>query len=204
MLRRVQHPNVVTVLSHGALPDGRAFIVTELLSGIDLEHELELRGRYAPAAALEILSPLCEALEAAHAEGVIHRDIKASNVFVCDPDGERRIVVLDFGLAKIVENDGLQLTTSRMALGTPASMAPEQLTGKKVDHRADVYAVAGLAYQLLSGQLPFSSSTRTQLLHMHMTGKRPQVSAVSNLGAEAIAHSGAGPMSGAARAIDGG
>lgn len=156
VIRRLQHPNVVDVFDFGQLPDGRPFFAMELLSGETLEHRLLSRGRLTLDETLEILEPLASALDLAHAQSVIHRDLKPSNVFLCDdPNGKTRVVLLDFGVAKVLDPGEQSLTASRQIIGTLACMSPEQLLGEKVDSRTDIYAVGILAYAMVTGKAPF-------------------------------------------------
>ena len=181
VLDLVRHPNVVEILSSGMLADGRAYLVTEFLVGRDLEEELELSGPISPARTVTLLEPICDALARAHAAGIVHRDIKASNVFLADPDGECRVVLLDFGLAKVLESGGIDLTSSRMALGTPSSMSPEQIRGGKVDARSDVYGLGALTYHMLTGRLAFIGMSPSAVRYMHLFGQRPRASEHANV-----------------------
>ena len=181
---RLRHPNVVELLDAGVAPDGRPFLVMELLDGVDLARAIAEQGRRAPAQALEILAPVCAALALAHEHGVIHRDLKASNVFVCRATGAEppRVVLLDFGIAKLT--GGLDLTRSRQVLGTPACMAPEQLRGDPVDARTDVYALGALGFHLLAGRMPFEDVSITMSQYLHLHAQRPSVAAAAPVPAE--------------------
>ncbi len=172
-VNRIRHPNVVDIYDLGALPDGRPYLVMEPLEGQDLGRLLAARGRLSLDEALGILGPVASALAAAHALDIVHRDVKASNVFVCDGG---RVVLLDFGIAKLLGDPSAGVTVSRAAVGTPACMAPEQLRGELVDARADVYALAVLAYELLAGQLPFAGDSVTVLAALHGHAQRPKAS----------------------------
>lgn len=180
VLRRMRHPNVVHLLEAGFSQDQRPYLCTELLVGEELNKLIARTGRIAPLQALEVFEPLCEALAAAHELGIVHRDIKASNVIVCRGEGASmgRVVLLDFGIAKLSDALAPELTASRQSLGTPSCMAPEQIHGLRVDGRTDVYALGGLLFHMLTGHLPFqdSSATMTQYLHLH--ARRPSVSSV--------------------------
>lgn len=180
-IRRVRHPGVLTVLDAGELDDGRPYFVMELLSGVSLERRLATRGRLPVSEALAILSPLCDALAAAHAMGVVHRDIKASNVFLCDAP-EPRVVLLDFGVAKLLDPEAPGLTASRQLVGTVACMAPEQILGRAVDERTDVYALGALAYRMLTGALPFEARLLSSLQQMHLHVDPRPPSAVAPIG----------------------
>jgi serine/threonine-protein kinase len=167
-IQRVRHPNVVAVLDHGLLSDGRPYLIMELLSGTDLKAHLDARGRLSIEEMLEIFEPLCAAVAAAHAHAIVHRDIKASNVFLSEGAGGPRVVLLDFGVAKLLDDDGPGLTTSRQLVGTLSCMAPEQIFAGPVDERTDVYALGVLAYRMLTGEMPYTGSSLLALQQMHL------------------------------------
>ena len=148
---RVDHPNVVRVFALGEAADGRPFLVMELLQGRDLRAELVHAGPLPVARALDLAAQALDGLAAAHAAGVVHRDVKLENLFLC-ADGALK--VLDFGIAKITREDAA-LTLPGAVVGTPRTMAPEQLTHADVDARADVYAIGLALYELLTGRGPF-------------------------------------------------
>ena len=178
VIERVRHPNVVELVDAGFFTDGRPYLCMELLDGTELAALIETRGRMAPSDALAVLEPLCEALSCAHDQGVIHRDVKAANVFVCT-DG--RVVLLDFGIAKLSDALAPELTATQQSIGTPSSMAPEQVNGRAVDPRTDVYALGALLFHMLTGRAPFedASATMTQYLHLH--ARRPRASAIASV-----------------------
>jgi serine/threonine-protein kinase len=161
---QIDHPNIAAVNDSGTTPGGAPFFVMEYLDGVDLEQVIRRDGPLDPARAVRIASQICKAAAAAHVVGVVHRDLKPSNVMlVSGADDDERVKVMDFGLAKFTRpqayaglagSDGL--TRPEAALGTPAYMAPEQLTaGAEVDARADIYALGVIAYEMLVGGLPF-------------------------------------------------
>jgi eukaryotic-like serine/threonine-protein kinase len=186
----INHPSIVRVLESGGLPDGRPYIVMELVSGENLRNMLLRRGRFAPAEVLEILTPVCSALSAAHDAGVIHRDLKASNICVGTEGGVRVIKLLDFGIAKLVEPDPDQpgLTVKGTRLGTPYAMPPEQVRGEQIDERADIYSLGVLLYQMLTGNYPFVGSTPHEIerLHLEAIPPRPSRSAPVSPALEAV------------------
>jgi serine/threonine-protein kinase len=184
VIARLRHRNVVELLDAAVDAEGHPYLVMEYLEGRDLAALLDETGRVTPARALAVLAPLCAAVARAHELGVIHRDVKASNVFLCDEDGEPRVVLLDFGIAKLLDVGAAELTASRQALGTPASMAPEQIRGGEVDVRTDVYALGALAYHLLTGRMPFEDVSVTMSQYLHLHAARPRPSAVAPVGAE--------------------
>jgi serine/threonine protein kinase len=174
----IGHPNIVDIFEFGELEDGRPFYVMELLDGANLRKLLHLHGRFSPSEVLDIFEPVCAALEAAHKAGVVHRDLKASNISVLD-DGKKRVIkLLDFGIAKLLhpEPNGAGITEAGSMLGTSHYMAPEQIRAEPVDARADVYALGVLLYQLLTGQYPFHSEQSEEIAWMHLTAPVPQPS----------------------------
>lgn len=187
---RVRHPHVVELLSWGTVEDGRPYLAMELLHGTDLAKVMNRAGRLSPARTLEILEPVCAALAAAHAQNIVHRDIKASNVFLAEDAGGERVVLIDFGIAKLAAPEATDLTTSRQMVGTPVTMAPEQITGAGVDARTDVYGLGVLVFHLLTGRLPFEDESPTIVQYLHAHARRPKVSAhapVPTRGDEVIA-----------------
>ncbi len=176
VVRLINHPNIVSVLDSGSLPDGRPYIVMELVSGENLRTLLLRRGRFSGAEVLEMLAPVCSALGAAHAAGVIHRDLKASNICL-GKEGDRPVVkLLDFGIAKLVEPDPDQpgLTVKGTRLGTPYAMPPEQIRGEVVDARADIYSLGVLVYQLLTGNYPFVAASPQEIERLHIEAAPPR------------------------------
>jgi serine/threonine protein kinase len=151
-LARLSHPNIVTVHEFGQAEDFRFFIM-EYVDGTNLR-QLEKSSRLSPREALQIIPQICDALQYAHDEGVVHRDIKPENVLV---DRKGRVKIADFGLAKILDAnpDAARLTADGQVMGTPHYMAPEQVERPlAVDHRADIYALGVVFYEMLTGDLP--------------------------------------------------
>jgi serine/threonine-protein kinase len=173
---RLDHHHVVRALDHGALADGRPYMVLEYVDGPSLRDVIHERGSLPPHEMLAILEPLCHALAAAHAMGLVHRDVKASNVILGSDANGPRPVLLDFGLVKLLDQEGPGLTSSRSMLGTPAAMAPEQMRGLPVDPRTDVYALGLLAYHMLTGAPAFGAPGVVQS-YLQVHGPRPRPSA---------------------------
>ncbi|NMO16849.1 serine/threonine protein kinase [Pyxidicoccus fallax] len=177
-LQRLSHPNIVAVLGHGELPDGRPFISMEWLEGRDLAAELGARGPFTADEALEVVEQVGAALRVAHGAGVVHRDLKAQNVVRLSGPGEALLVKLvDFGVAKGLtpEAPGAStLTHTGVALGTPLSMAPEQIRGEPPDARTDLYALGVLLFQLVTGQPPFLGATRHEVEEQHLHAPPPR------------------------------
>jgi serine/threonine-protein kinase len=173
----IGHPNIVEVYEFGELEDGRPFYVMELIEGTDLRKLLTLHGRLTPLEALDILEPVCLALAAAHEAGVVHRDLKASNVLVIEKNAQRVIKLVDFGIAKLLhpEPGDMGLTTPGSVLGTVHTMSPEQVLCEAIDVRTDVYSLGILLFHLLTGRLPFQGR-REEIARMHLDVSRPRPS----------------------------
>jgi len=151
-LARLNHPNILTVYDFGEV-DGLFYLVMEYVDGADLRHVLQ-QGRLSPAEALRIVPVVCDALQYAHASGVVHRDIKPGNILL---DREGRVKIADFGIAKLAGASAadVTLTQSQQSMGTPHYMAPEQVESPQtVDHRADIYSLGVVFYEMLTGELP--------------------------------------------------
>lgn len=154
-LSRLHHPNIVGIHGFGNA-GGYCFLLMELVDGANLRQTIR-SGRFTPPQALALISPLCEALQYAHSQGVLHRDIKPENILL---DAEGRVKIADFGIAKILGSagtvpDDATLTRTGARLGTPHYMAPEQVEHpEQVDHRADIYSLGVVFYELLTGELP--------------------------------------------------
>jgi serine/threonine-protein kinase len=161
----------------------------ELLEGTDLRSVLHDQGRISPPEVLEYLEPVCSALEAAHARGIVHRDLKASNIFIAaasngDNSAPKRVVkLLYFGIAKLLHPDAAEagLTMVGTRLGTSYTMAPEQIRGDAIDERADIYALGVVLYHLLTGQYPFRAETMADIERQHLEAPPPRPSHVAPL-----------------------
>jgi serine/threonine-protein kinase len=177
-LQRLRHPNIVGVLGYGELADGRPYIAMEWLEGRDLAAELAARGPLSPGEALEVVEQVGAALRAAHGVGVVHRDLKAQNVVRLVGGVEaHRVKLVDFGVAKGLTPDApgaSSLTHTGVALGTPLSMAPEQIRGEAPDARTDLYALGVLLFQLVTGQPPFLGATRHEVEEQHLHAPPPR------------------------------
>ncbi|MBI2393816.1 MAG: serine/threonine protein kinase [Deltaproteobacteria bacterium] len=171
---RVCHPSVLEVTDYGILADGRPFVVMERLEGESLATRIDREGALPPAAALRIARMIAEALEAAHDAGVVHNDLKPSNVMLLDgsSDFAPRLKVIDFGAASLIE---LRQQDSDLVVGTPQYMSPEQIRGAVTDGRSDLYALGVVLFRLLSGELPFERSEVDELLTAHLTVAPPPV-----------------------------
>jgi len=169
---RVDHPNCVATYDVGRLADDSLYLAMELLEGRSLADVLEAEGQIAPGRALHILAHMLRGLGGIHAAGLIHRDIKPENIFLVRHGEDMDFAkILDFGIAKPIagelSDDGVRLTQAGMAFGTPIYMAPEQALGNPMDGRADLYAAAVVAYEMVCGQPPFYSDDKLEVMSMH-------------------------------------
>lgn len=175
----LSHPHVVGVYDVGRTSDGFSYLACELLLGLDLEAYVTAHGPLDLETALVVGLQICEALESAHAQQVVHRDLKPQNVFLqFDAEGEMprqpHVKLLDFGLSRFLDNTDNQLTKTGTVMGTPAFMAPEQAMGKRGDHRVDVYGIGVILYAALTGRPPFQEATLTAMLVSVMTQEPPR------------------------------
>ena len=161
-VNRIRHPNIVDVLDAGFSEKG-PYVVMECLDGVSVGAALSCAKRLTQGAAIAIMLPVLEALEAAHWRGIVHRDLKPENLFIADAGQSLRVKILDFGIAKVTDHEGggaEPRTRTGLIYGTPDYLSPEQATGDRVvDGRSDVFAAAIVLFELLSGRRPFSAST---------------------------------------------
>ncbi len=167
-LAKLSHPNILTVLDYGE-HEGQLYLVTEYLPGGSLKQEL---GKPMPwAEAAKLLTPIARALEYAHSQRILHRDVKPANILL-SPSGLP--VLADFGIAKLLEGEETtELTRADVGIGTPDYMAPEQGKGK-ADHRSDVYSLGVVFYELVTGRKPYTADTPLAVLMMHATDPLPR------------------------------
>jgi len=162
------HPNVVAVFDVHETEDGIPFIVTELLQGEDLGHRLDRDDKLPISLTIPIVRQLCAGLAIAHGQGVVHRDLKPDNVYLCKGD-ELRVKLLDFGIARVTDTNAANRTRTGVIMGTPAYMAPEQARGARVDARADIYSVGAILYRCLTGHEPFEADDPAAVLTAVLT-----------------------------------
>jgi eukaryotic-like serine/threonine-protein kinase len=164
---KISHKNILRIHDLGDV-EGVKFISMAYVEGEDLHHTLEREGRLPLARALNITRQLCAALDAAHTEGVVHRDLKPQNVLI---DAEDSAYVSDFGLAKSLEESAAIMTRTGEVLGTPRYMSPEQVEGKPADHRSDIYSLGLILYEMVTGDVPFKGDSAFQVMYQRVTQK---------------------------------
>ncbi|MFO0585923.1 MAG: protein kinase [Polyangiaceae bacterium] len=169
---QLKSPHVAQVFDHGVTASGEPYIVMELLEGEDLSKRVDREGPQSPAFVTEVIAQAAKGLTRAHAVGIVHRDIKAENVFLCEHDGDLLVKLLDFGIAKMSSENATSVTSTQGTFGTPLYMSPEQLlSAKRVDARADLWSLAVIAYLLLTTNFPFDGETLGAVSVAVHTGK---------------------------------
>ncbi|MQA05488.1 MAG: Stk1 family PASTA domain-containing Ser/Thr kinase [Streptosporangiales bacterium] len=171
----LSHPNVVAVYDQGE-DDGIVFLAMELVTGRTLRDVLKERGQLQPREALEVLKRILSALAAAHAAGLVHRDVKPENVLISD---EGRVKVADFGLARAISTGGPH--TTGIIIGTVAYLAPEQVENGRADARSDVYSAGVVLYEMLAGKIPFTADTPLAVAYKHVHEDVPAPSAAADV-----------------------
>ncbi len=175
-VNQIRNRHIIDIFSFGKLPDGRHFYVMDLLEGETLDRYLKREGRLDVDRTVRLLRPIAEALDAAHAAGVVHRDLKPQNIYlVWDERGVTVPKLLDFGMAKLLGESPVH-TQSGTPLGTPLYMSPEQARGDRVDGRSDVYALGVLVYELLTGRQPITGENTIAVLMAHIIQAPPRMS----------------------------
>ncbi len=173
-MRRLRHPNVARVFFYGAEEaDSLLFIVMEHIAGRNLHQLVKAEGPLPAARAVSIVAQAARALSEAHALGMVHRDLKPENLMVCTEGAPADFVkLLDFGLAKVTQEelraDSVALTKEGMIFGTPEFMSPEQARGELLDARSDIYSLAVILYEALTGLLPFEAKHANAFLQLHI------------------------------------
>ena len=173
IVARLEHVNIVPIYAYGE-QDGLAYLVMPYLEGGSLYDVLERRGQLSLNETIQYLKEVAAGLDYAHEHGIIHRDLKPANFLL---HGDGRLLLSDFGIARVLQDEmstaGVALTKAGTMLGTPYYMSPEMLRGEQIDHRADLYALGIIVYQLLSGQPPFQGDTPYAIITGHIQGQPP-------------------------------
>jgi serine/threonine-protein kinase len=180
---KLRDPHTVTTYDFDETPDGILYLAMELLRGHSLHQVQKSDGPLPFERVLRILDQVAASLAEAHANGIVHRDMKPENVFIETREGEDHVKVLDFGIAKVVSDERQvpALTAVGQTLGTLEFMSPEQLRGQKLDGRSDIYALGMMSYEMLTGTLPFASAkSPIDIINFHMRHEPPAPSKLSD------------------------
>jgi eukaryotic-like serine/threonine-protein kinase len=165
---RLNHPNIITVYDYGVTGAEGAYLVMEMVSGVNMRSVIEKERAIAPAVAAEWFDQMLEGMKAAHKSGIVHRDLKPENVLISKTESKSAVIkILDFGLAKVLQldlSDQKTMTARGTVLGTFGYMSPEQLSGEDVDERSDIFAIGVMVVEALTGRRPFSGKTYAELL----------------------------------------
>ena len=176
IIGRLRHPNTIQLIDYGETPDGVAVMVMELLHGQPLNERLRDEGPMDLVEALTVAEQVARSLAEAHEQGLVHRDLKPANIFMVDHGGAQFAKVLDFGIARLLDEEATRLTTTGQVFGTPRYMSPEQaVSTAEVDARSDVYSLGLILYEALVGQTPFVAHTSLQYLTAHTTQTPPKL-----------------------------
>jgi serine/threonine-protein kinase len=172
-MSQLSHPNTARVYKYGALDDGSVYFVMDYLEGRNLAAEVRENGPMQAVRAVQLMVQVCGALEEAHRAGIVHRDLKPENVFLTTSGAATDFPkVLDFGLAKMSEKQmgrgSMMFTQQGMVFGTPEFMSPEQAQGEPLDNRSDIYSLALILYELITGKLPFDAKTPLDMMKAHV------------------------------------
>ena len=167
---RLNHPNVCAIYDFGETSDGLIYLAMEFIEGESLTSLIEKNGYLAAPRAASIIHQAADALAVAHDYGIVHRDLKPDNIMIAkDRDGADVVKVVDFGIAKASSSDAQKVTKTGLVVGTPEYMSPEQLAGDKLDGRSDIYSLGLVAFNCLTGLLPFPSETAQEAMIMRLT-----------------------------------
>lgn len=187
---RLKHPNAVSIYDFGVTNEGLVYLVMELVEGQSLREIIKQQGPLTPSAAAEVISQVCAALDEAHRQHVVHRDLKPDNIVVKSMLNGLRVKVLDFGIATLRDLAASNLTQTGSVMGTPHYMSPEQCLGEELDGRADIYSLGVVLYEMLAGVVPFNSPTSTAVVIQHVNQIPPPLRAINlsiSVSVEAVA-----------------
>ncbi|MBI2834145.1 MAG: protein kinase [Acidobacteria bacterium] len=194
IVARLQHPAIVSIFDYGTFDDGGTYLVMEFVRGEDLRRVLNREGRLPWERAARLVARIADAVDAAHREGILHRDLKPENILLQAKGSAEQsgIKVLDFGVAKVLAVEtvaataaqGSIVTVGDLVVGTPAYMAPEQLQGRELDARTDIFSIGIMAYEMLTGELPFGRGTIVDIALRQARGAQPLHQLVADVPAE--------------------
>jgi len=173
-LASLNHPSIPKISRIEHLPEGGMFVVMEYIDGISLDKEIERRGKLPAAETIEIVSQIADALSHAHKNGIVHRDVKPSNIIVASTDNKLHVYLLDFGIAKQVQS-AQKFTQTGALVGSVRYMSPEQASGGTVDPTTDVYSLGCLTYEMLTGKAPYDGESPMEILMQHVQSTVPKI-----------------------------
>lgn len=181
----LSHPNIVRIFDFGVDEELSAtYLVMEYVQGRTLEQALRAEGPFSERRAAQILLQVARSLVSAHAADIVHRDLKPANIMVANlSDGEEHVKVLDFGVAKILDADAKRITRTDGPIGTPAYMSPEQVSGKAIDLRSDLYSLGCVLHELVTGEAPYGSEQAVSVMFQHVSDPVPPLPKVLPAGA---------------------
>ena len=174
---KLDHPNIIKVYDFGVSEESVPFLVMDFLDGTGVDEEIKKKKYFLVEEAIPLIRSMLLGLEHAHSHRILHRDLKPSNMVLCNWEGEQVLKLLDFGLAKLQEEQGQ--TKTGITIGSPGYIAPEQAEGKKVDAGADIYSVGCIIFEMLTGRTPFQSDNPLSLMLMHSQVEPPKISEVA-------------------------
>src|SRR6266513_3918673 len=176
---RISHPHAVNVTDFGEAENGVVFLVMEYLDGRTLKEVIKSEGPMPLARVVEIIRQVAGALDAAHKQGVVHRDLKSDNIMLSQTNGNDWAKVLDFGIAKIQQSDGardVDITAANLVIGTPQYMSPEQCSqSSAIDARSDIYSFGIIIYEMLAGRVPFTGESPTMIMMKQVQDAPPSI-----------------------------
>ncbi len=176
---RLKHPNAVSIYDFGVSSDGLQYLVMDLVEGRSLREVTRDEGPLNLSLVIEITTQVCAALDEAHRQHIVHRDIKPDNIILNSTPSGLRVKVLDFGIAKLRDDTASHLTQTGSVLGTPHYMSPEQCLGEELDNRADIYSMGIVLYEMLCGRVPFNSPISTAVVVQHVNQPPPSLRAIN-------------------------
>ena len=176
---RLKHPNAVTIHDFGVSADGLIYLVMELVEGKSVRAMIREQGPLTPTTAAEILRQACAALEEAHKQNIVHRDVKPDNIVVAVTPAGLRVKVLDFGIARMRDIAAANITQTGSVMGTPHYMSPEQCLGEELDNRSDIYSLGVVLFEMLAGIVPFNSPTSSAVIIQHVNQAPPPLRVIN-------------------------
>lgn len=179
---KLSHPNLATVLDFGAMQDGNLYMVSKFIDGETIKARIKSKGPFSLEDGISVIYQIADCMTYIHSKGILHRDLKAGNVIISEEEQNTKAFVLDFGIAKLIEQHVVEegVTNAGTVLGSPHYMSPEQGLGLDVDFRSDVYSLGCLAYEIFSGKVPFESDTLFNIIKMHSEEPPPKLDSLSN------------------------